>query len=175
MSNQPPFCVGWALDHLGRYEEAIQALQKSILLGGAPFWKAFLASAYSKVGQRDRAEIILNELLEHAEQQGGAGVSIALVAEPLGHGDLALDWLERSYSSRDDMLLYAIQTTGLLPFASLRGHPRFQAIVDGLGLSPHGMEGERQRLLERERARNAVEQSAPESRILDQSSGGLGR
>jgi tetratricopeptide (TPR) repeat protein len=139
------------LEHLGRYEEAIQALEKGLLLGGAPFWRAFLASACIKAGQRDRAEIILDELLEHAKQQGGAGVAIALVAEALGHGDLALDSLERAYSNRDDMPLYAIQITNFLPFTSLRGHPRFEAIVDGLGFSPHDIEGERKRLLERER------------------------
>jgi len=159
------YCVGWALDRLGRYKEAIPAYEKSVLLGGAPFWKAFLASAYIKVGRRDRAETILNELSEHAEQQGGMGVSVALVAEALGHGDLALDSLERAYSNRDDMPLYAIQITEFLPLASLRRHPRFQAIVDGLGFSPHDIEGERKRLLERERARKAVEQAAPGSRM----------
>jgi len=152
------FCVGWALNHLGRYEEAIQALEKGLLLGGAPFWRAFLASAHIKAGQRDRAEAILNELCEQAEQQGGMGVSVAVVAEALGHRDLALDSLERAYSNRDDMPLYAIQITEFLPLASLRGHPRFEAIVDGLGFSPHDIEGERKRLLERERAMKVVKQ-----------------
>ena len=130
-------------------DEALDAYRRGVhLSGGAPFMKAFLATAYVDSGDRQAAEDLLSDLLDGAQRSSGSGLFLAIAAEALGEEELALDWLERAYAGRE-MMVVVLQISGFLPFASLRGNPRFEALVDQVGIAPHDISGERERLLQR--------------------------
>jgi serine/threonine-protein kinase len=127
--------AGWALHRLGRLDEAISAYERGVeLSGGAPFMRAFLATAFADAGRPEDARRILDDLLARATHAHGMGLSIAMAAESLGEQDLALDWLDRALEEREPFLFALGLDDAWMDFASLRDHPRFIASLDRIGI-----------------------------------------
>ena len=133
-----------ALAHLqrGKYEQAIAALQRSILLReanptgpGSPYGEGrnagVLAYAYAKAGRREEALKIVRDL-ERREKVAGAH-AIAYVG--LGNYSRALDQMEHSYE-RHGAGLWMNNADPLLE--PLYSQPRFQALVRRIGLVQAG-------------------------------------
>jgi tetratricopeptide (TPR) repeat protein len=120
-----------ARERQGRYPEALQALRRAaqaleadaapvaeveaaLAAGGPPgYWKA---------------------MLQLAERGWPAAVSPAHRANmnaALGDSERALEWLERAYADRDDELVWAAVEPW---YAPLRGHARFKALLEKMGL-----------------------------------------
>jgi tetratricopeptide (TPR) repeat protein len=127
--------AGWALHRLGRLDEAIPAYERGVeLSGGAPFMRAFLATAFVDSGRTDDARRILDDLLARSAHAHGMGLSIGMAAEALGEQELALDWLDRAFEERDPFLFALGLDDAWMDFGSVRDHPRFIALLDRIGI-----------------------------------------
>ncbi|PYI44999.1 MAG: hypothetical protein DMF11_13565 [Verrucomicrobia bacterium] len=121
------YYLGEVLQLKGQLTEAIAEYKKAAELDDDPFVLGLLAQAYAKLGQRDEALKMLGQLQELATRRYVTGYSFALVHIALGEKDKAIDWLERAYRDRagPDIALIKVD-----PFLDpLRGHPRFEALV----------------------------------------------
>ncbi|MGA2429663.1 MAG: tetratricopeptide repeat protein [Candidatus Acidiferrum sp.] len=114
------------------YEEAIAELQKAVQLsGGSSNCMANLARAYAASGKRSKAEELLRDLKKRSNPSYSQASEIAVVYVALGDTDQAMNWLRKGYEERFN--------PGVLirpGFDPLRTDPRFQDLVDRIGL-PH--------------------------------------
>lgn len=116
------------LSDQGMHAQAVAEFQMAIETSNRqPFILAGAAIAYGRVGQRDSAATILEELLERSEL--GEYVTPDIIAWAhiaLGQNDEAIDWLERAYEEREQGLVYLKMAPW---YDDLRSHPRFQALL----------------------------------------------
>jgi serine/threonine-protein kinase len=86
---------------------------------------AYLAYAHSKLGQPEKAALLLGQLIEMNRTQHIPEYLFAIVSIGMNKPD-AIDWLEKAYVERDDMLGW-LKVDALLD--PLRGDPRFQRLM----------------------------------------------
>jgi serine/threonine-protein kinase len=124
--------LGWSLLRLGDAEGGISALRKAAALAkGSSLFLGQLGQALAETGHTDEARAILAQL-EHRE--GGRPTSpyhLAYVHTGLGEHERALDLLEQAEREREGGI-YGV--AGSFLFRSLRGHPRFAALLRRLNL-----------------------------------------
>ena len=115
----------------GRYADAVAAYQRAIALGlDTPSTQVVLGAAYARGGDRGRALAVLERVRSSQEHVSAAELAILLVA--LGERERAFASLEDAYRARDIQLQYLGVEPG---FDSLRGDPRFQDLLQRVGLS----------------------------------------
>jgi serine/threonine-protein kinase len=90
----------------GKYEEAVEAFQKSLSLGDNQMALAKLGCAYGLVGRRDEALKILDQLFEMRKCRYAAPFNIARVYAGLGDNDNAFEWMEKAVEERDADLVF---------------------------------------------------------------------
>lgn len=126
--------LGWALFFLGRKEEGIARLAEAVHLNpGHTLFLSQLGMARAMAGAVDDARRILAALEEQAHTMYVPPYHIAYVHVGLGDYDRAMDYLERAWEERGGGL-YNVKGSFLL--TSLRGHPRFEALLERMGLPP---------------------------------------
>lgn len=117
----------------GLHEEAIEAYEKSLTLGGNQIVLADLGATYGIFGRRDDALRVLGDLLEMRKKQHVAAISIARVYSGLGETDLAFEWLEKAYEERNGEMVFlrraASVGTGDAIGESTRNDPRFTELL----------------------------------------------
>jgi TolB-like protein/Tfp pilus assembly protein PilF len=121
------YYLGQVLQFKGQLSEAIAEFQKAVDLNGDPDSLGMLGQAYARNGQKDEAQKVLLRLNEEAKSRYVAPYSTALVYLGLGDKERALDELERAYQRGDTNYLFVIRVDPMLD--DLRGHPRFDALV----------------------------------------------
>jgi len=124
---------GLCLAPLGRYDEAIGELQKAVLLDeNLALPKGLLGYAYAKVGRKDEARRVLEELEELSRRRHVTPMARAFTY--LGLGDERMfDALEDAFQQRSTTLIWA----GLFPhWDDWRAHPRYQELLHRMNL-PH--------------------------------------
>jgi hypothetical protein len=84
----------------------------------------------ARAGRRAEALAVLHELESHLRKRYLAPEAFAFIEVGLGDSAAALDWLERGYRERSFYLVLIDDPI----FEPLRGSPRFEAIVRGIGL-----------------------------------------
>ena len=124
--------LGRCYESNGRYDEAIACLEKAKTVSDSvPTAIGALGHAYALAGRPEAALALLEELdeLEHSRYVSPYGRALIY----LGLRDEAVfEWLDHSYAERAGWLMYL----GLDPrFDPLRGYPRFQLLIQNLGLS----------------------------------------
>jgi len=126
--------LGQAYEQLGRYDEAIEALEKSrILANEHPATLAALAHVLAGAGRMEQARALLGRLTELSQQQHVSPFWLALAYEGLGEKAAALDALEKAYEQHDVILVWL----GTEPRVdSLRAEPRFVEMLRRIGLTP---------------------------------------
>ena len=125
--------LGAAYEQTGRYDDAIAAYQQAMARGGADL-RGHLAHAYAVSGRRAEARTILDELLEELRTKYVPPYNIALIYAGLGEADEMFAWLEKAYGQRDSNIV----NLAVAPeFDAYRSDPRFAALLERLGLSPH--------------------------------------
>jgi TolB-like protein/DNA-binding winged helix-turn-helix (wHTH) protein/Tfp pilus assembly protein PilF len=124
--------LGLTYLHLGRHQEALETLERAgQSLSGEPDVQADLALAHALAGDRIRAEEMLAALMKESDQRYVSPFLIASFHTGLGDLDDALDWLDRAYQERVANVVFL----GVDPaFDPLRAHPRFQALLERIGL-----------------------------------------
>ena len=126
--------LGLACEQMGRYEEAVAALQKALTgSGGNPVPLAALAHVYAVAGPRCEATKKLDELQQLSQAAYVPPYWMALVSAGLGENDAAFEWLERAYDDRDVWLVWLKREPR---FDVLRSDPRFEHLLRRIGLLP---------------------------------------
>jgi serine/threonine protein kinase len=127
------FFFSSCLEAIGKYEQAIEEGQKGQLLAGAsPERAAALAAEFLKAFRTGGPNGYWQKNLELAlkdHEQNGIGLAGAYAG--VGNKEKALEGLEKSYEERDpDITLVKYDPS----FKSLRGDPRFSALLKRIGL-----------------------------------------
>ncbi len=134
----PNFAVAhW---HLGlAYEEkqaldaATEEFKKAISLsGGSPLMRAALSRAYAQSQKKHGANEMLDKLNELSKQQYVSPYEVATIYIALGNNEQAFQLLEEAYAEHSFHLVYLNVSP---QFKSVRSDPRFQDLVQRLGLS----------------------------------------
>jgi tetratricopeptide (TPR) repeat protein len=117
-----------AYAQLGKFDDAIDSLEKSISIEGrAHATLASLAHVYALAGRTDETRKILRELQEAAKSKFVSAYSFALIYSVLGELDEAFAWFDKAYDERSPALPFLRANPR---FASLRGEPRFEKLVE---------------------------------------------
>lgn len=124
--------VGEALFRLGRYEEARSAAERAVALSNRPvFYLTLLGRVHAALGHRDRAQAVMDDLLERSRQGYVAPLHLADIAMAVGDYDKAFEWLDRAVADRNGFLgAIAVEAT----YDSVRSDPRFAALLVRIGL-----------------------------------------
>jgi TolB-like protein/Flp pilus assembly protein TadD len=95
-------------------------------------WAASLAELYVKSGQRAEAEKMLAEWNQRSGGEFGHAESMAMINIGLGNKDEAFRWLEQAYREKWSRLAWIKIDP---EYDSLRGDPRFSALIGRMGLN----------------------------------------
>ena len=114
------------------YEEALVEFQeeKELSKGWSMRVDAWIGVTYMKMGQKEKALEVLNELLEKSKQMYVPQTLVAILYFVLGEDDLGFQWLDKAYEERDGLmpLLNVPRLAG-----DLRDDPRFEALLERMG------------------------------------------
>ena len=127
-----------ALLHLAmkQPEAGITALRRAVALtDGSTLAVSQLGMQLARLGQRDEARVILNQLLVRETTRYVPPTSLAAVQAALGDERAALDSLDKAYAVRDPRL-FALKDDPR--WAGLRQQPRFKALMVKLKLDGFG-------------------------------------
>jgi TolB-like protein/Flp pilus assembly protein TadD len=119
--------LAMALELKGSISEAIAEYQRAIALNDDPLPLALLGHLYARIGRRDEALQILEQLRERRRQRYVQAYCLAVVNLGLGDHNEAINWLEEGYRERDGFGMGTIRIDPLLD--PLRGDPRFEALA----------------------------------------------
>ena len=127
----PYFFLAWPHVQLGNIEKAIEYSRIAVeMSAGAHLYRMGLAYVLGISGQEEEARGILAEL----ESENAQPIIRAEVHLGLGEFDKAIELLELAYEARNSTVVYILQGPRFDP---LRGHPRFEALVERIGWREH--------------------------------------
>jgi len=121
---------GWTDLEVGKFREAIPALQKAKAMESPPFVTAYLAFAHGAAGDREAAMIELAELKKVSRDGKILPFNSALVYLGLGDRARTLDNLERALAADSQMMPWIGQDA---IFDPIRSEPRFVALLIKMG------------------------------------------
>ena len=125
--------LGLAYEKMGRFPEAIAALEKARQLDDNTAIFEMLGGAYAASGRKDDARKVLSELTERSKQRYVCPYEVATVYVGLGEKESALQWLQKAEEDRADCVPWMRPDPKLDP---LRGDPRFQDLMRRVGFPP---------------------------------------
>jgi len=115
----------------GDFSQAVALYEKAQAATHSP--SVGLGITYAKMGRREDARRILDQLIEKSRQQYVAADSIAAVYVALGEKDEALRWLERAFEEHSGSFYsYMFRPE----FRPLRSDPRFADLLRRTGIDP---------------------------------------
>jgi TolB-like protein/tetratricopeptide (TPR) repeat protein len=101
------FFAGWALERLGRGDEAIAALKKAVdASGNSPVMLAGLGHAFARFQQKREALRTVRDLERMRGDKGLFAYDIAVIHAGLADHDAAFQWLERAVRERSGWITY---------------------------------------------------------------------
>lgn len=116
---------------LGRHEDAMRMWRASYGANGDMEALAALEEGYSEGGYSSALEAVANLFVERSDTVYVPPWQIATLFTRAGHHESALDFLEEAFEARDQNMPYISVDPIFDPF---RNDPRFQAMMEGLGL-----------------------------------------
>jgi len=127
----PHAFLGLVYEQTGQVREAVAEFEKTVRLDDTPEPLAQLAYAYARAGELRKARQLLATLLQRGQRDYVSPYNIAIILVGLGEDEQALAWLEKAVDDRSEWVLFL----GVDPrLDALRAHPRFQALLDQVGL-----------------------------------------
>jgi len=126
------FLLGWAETETGKYDDAIQSLDRATQLDSSPYPLAYLGYANARSGKKDKALKALQELEQKAHQVYVPRYQIAAVYVGLGDKDKASESLQQAFSNREEIIAFLkVDPT----WDTLRSDSRFQILEHRAGLN----------------------------------------
>jgi serine/threonine-protein kinase len=124
---------GLAYEQKQVLDAATEEFKKAISLsGGSPLMRAALGRAYAKSQKKHEANEVLNELNELAKRQYVSAYEVAKIYVALGNSEQAFQLLEKAYAEHS----FHLTNLNVCPhFKSVRSDPRFQDLVQRVGLA----------------------------------------
>jgi adenylate cyclase len=124
--------LGWVQLLTGTPDQGVATLEKGLALSpDNTLYLAQVGQAYGMVGRADEARAVLRRLEELSSQRYVSPYHMAYVHTGLGDKERAMDWLERACQQRAGGIF---GVKGSFLFTSLRGHPRFNALLAKMNL-----------------------------------------
>jgi tetratricopeptide (TPR) repeat protein len=111
----------------GMIDEARSAFEKALRL--VPYWDAvevFLGMIYDLKGEREKAETILEDLIERKKRMNVSSLILAGFAYHVGQQEKAFDLLEKAFEERDGLMSY-LQV--FAEWATLRSDERIKPLL----------------------------------------------
>jgi DNA-binding winged helix-turn-helix (wHTH) protein/TolB-like protein/Flp pilus assembly protein TadD len=128
------FFLGFTYAHQSRIDLAIIEYQKVVeLMGENTESTAFMGHAFARLGRIAEAQKLLRKLEDDARVKHVSPYLIAIIHTALGNFDDAFGCLERAFEEQDEELALIKMDPMLDP---LRGDPRFEILLKGIGLAP---------------------------------------
>lgn len=125
--------MGWVYNLAGQHKEAIEILEAGITKfnNRHPYMLAWLASSYSKSGNKLKSEKIFKEL-ETLVQNKTPNVAVFLAAAyaSIGEKKLALDYLDKAYELHDVDMIWLKSDPH---FSSIHNETRYQEMLTKVG------------------------------------------
>jgi len=121
-----------AYEQSGQLVEALGQLEKAMDRDSSPWIIASRARVYAKLGRRDIAEAILDEVNQNDGTQWMAPYLVATVYFALEEVDRGFEWLEKAFNDYDENLNYMAVDPVLDAY---RSDPRFLDLLRRAGLS----------------------------------------
>jgi TolB-like protein/Tfp pilus assembly protein PilF len=127
--NSRPTHLGLGLAYMekGMYPEAIRELRP---LGDVPRALEILGSTYARAGRREEARRVIGRLRELSPAWPTSAL-VAIIYADLGEPKLALEYLQKAAGMPAVVCVWVANTTS---FDSLRGDPRYHALLTKMGL-----------------------------------------
>ena len=127
--NRNPGGMGLNYLHLNKLIKAIENLEK---VKENPLYSSFLSIAYTKNGQSQKAQPLVDQLKLISEENAATSpeYSVGLYYSGIGQKEEALDWLERAYDSHDSELSW-LKIEPM--FKILLGDPRYEELLRKIG------------------------------------------
>ncbi len=125
-SLQAHFVLGWAAWSQGRTEAAVAIFEKAVALSREALSLSFLGHVYARLGRRDEAMSLRQELDLLSSQSKASPLAYVVLHGGLGDMEAAFAWLETALRLRHDLAWLLTKFPGLDP---LRPDPRFGALV----------------------------------------------
>lgn len=124
--------LGRSYMQLGMFSEALEYFQKARgLSGDLPYVTGILAHCHAIMGQVEKAERLMQELLHLSIERHVPSMTFALLNSALNRPDEAFAWLEKAFSERECPLAYLkVYPT----YDALRTDARVQDLILKLGL-----------------------------------------
>jgi len=124
--------LGQAYGQKGKYDQSAAEYQKAIAgSGGSPLMRAELANTLALAGKKDEAERILEEVKQLSTDRYFSAYHIAMIYAGLGKKEEALNFLQKAFDQRADYMVFLKVDPR---FSSLESDPRFQNLVQRIGL-----------------------------------------
>lgn len=125
-------CLGNAFLFRAQYNEALTHLNNARSLShDSKHSIGFWAYGCAKAGLRERAEQGLSKLMSLPRHEYLPSYFIGLIHLGLGQMDVAIDWLNRACDERSHWVIFLNSDP---TFDELRKHPRFNNLLDRVGL-----------------------------------------
>jgi TolB-like protein/DNA-binding winged helix-turn-helix (wHTH) protein/Tfp pilus assembly protein PilF len=115
----------------GMFPEAIAELKKTEPFREERTYLRQTAYLYARMGQRTEAEQALRKSLQLSQGKPVSSGAVALVCAALGDDDKAFYWLEKAYEQKSSFMTTLKYWSA---FDHLRSDPRFQDLIDRVGL-----------------------------------------
>jgi tetratricopeptide (TPR) repeat protein len=123
------WCLGQAYIGEHRYAAAVRELELANTLGTTPLILRDLAWVYAAVGNKSKANAILDGLMRKVQSEYMSPYSIGVVHAALGKKDEAFRYLNRAFTERDSHITYLALDPEVDP---LRSDLRFQGLIERL-------------------------------------------
>jgi serine/threonine protein kinase/Tfp pilus assembly protein PilF len=116
----------------GKFKQAVAEIEKAAAASPDTETLAALGQAYAVSGNRAEATRLLDQLAALSSHKYIPSFFLARIYVGLGEKDLALEYFEKAYDERYGMLAYLKLEPA---FDSLQSDPRFQALMERVGIA----------------------------------------
>jgi tetratricopeptide (TPR) repeat protein len=116
-----------------RYGEALAAAQKAIeFTGGMPMAIAYLGYLYGRMGEREKAEKVIEDVEALLKEGHATSILLAHIYAGLGEREMFFAAVERAYEEHCPWLAWLKVTP---PFDLMRSDPRYGELLRRMGLA----------------------------------------
>jgi len=127
------YFLGVGYEGTGKLQDAISEYQQAIAMSGDSQSTVALAHAYSAIGNKAKAEMILRNLERKLQGLSASPYTMATIYAGLGETDKAFAFLEEAYSKKSIGFPSSLRSDFALD--SLRPDPRLQNLLGRIGLN----------------------------------------